>query len=247
MIQAIPNLLLKPPTLIHPTRKRETSKPGTYGNWTPEEDQLLLRLAYETPKKKHWQSMSVHFVGKTPQQIMNRWNKVINPSLVKGNWTPEEDEILTKWINEHGERGWSKVAALLEGRIAKQCRERWMNCLKPDIKKTQWTEEEDNTIIRLQKEMGNKWAQMSQVLVGRTDNQIKNRWNSVLKKRLPSTLLTDTHHSGQENSSISLSDMSEPFFFDFDGNQPNQNDNNDFSFFDSYDDNDWIENDWMSR
>lgn len=169
--------------MLHPTRKREPSKAFQSASWSPEEDNLLRMLMKEIPHKKRWVVMSAHFADKTPQQIMNRWNKVLNPKLVKGNWSKEEDEILTKWVHEHGESGWTKVAAQLPGRIGKQCRERWTNCLKPNIKKTNWTEDEDNLIIQLQAKMGNKWAKMAELIEGRTDNQIKNRWNSVLKKK----------------------------------------------------------------
>ncbi|KAK8870588.1 hypothetical protein M9Y10_008474 [Tritrichomonas musculus] len=171
------------------TRKRMMKMPSS-GKWTPEEDRLLITLVESSPEKKHWQGMAVQFHDKTPQQLMNRWNKVINPSLVKGNWTQEEDEILKEWVNNNGEHFWSKVAAKLPGRIGKQCRERWFNCLKPNIKKSEWTEEEDNKIIELQSTFGNKWAKIAELVEGRTDNQIKNRWNSVLKKKSTSNIPT---------------------------------------------------------
>ncbi|OHT01333.1 r2r3-MYB transcription factor [Tritrichomonas foetus] len=170
--------------ILHPTRKREAKQASIAGAWTHEEDQLLLKLAKDTPNRKHWQAMSSYFKGKTPQQVMNRWNKVINPSLVKGNWSQEEDDILTQWVHDHGEKGWTKVASKLKGRIGKQCRERWVNCLKPGISKAEWTKAEDDTIILLQSTYGNKWAMIAEIIGGRTDNQIKNRWNSVLKKRI---------------------------------------------------------------
>ena len=167
---------------FHPTRKRNRKKASQ--QWTNEEDQLLSYLVQHTSSRMQWQTISIFISGHTPQQIMNRWNKVINPSLVKGSWSKQEDQILTNWVKENGEIHWTKAASLLKGRTGKQCRERWMNCLKPEIRKAEWTPEEDELIIRLQKQIGNKWAKISEKLPGRTDNSVKNRWNSVLKKRL---------------------------------------------------------------
>lgn len=230
--------------LLHPTRKRESSKQFQSASWSLEEDNLLRTLMNEIPSKKRWVTMSSHFVDKTPQQIMNRWNKVLNPQLVKGNWTKEEDEILTQWVHEHGESGWTKIAAQLPGRIGKQCRERWTNCLKPDIKKTNWTEEEDNLIIKLQATLGNKWAKMAEFVEGRTDNQIKNRWNSVLKKKSMKTFKAlektempplDLEYKPFCNDFVALNMM-------FDENQP-------FALSQSCDSfsNDWLEDNWMEK
>ncbi|KAK8864058.1 hypothetical protein M9Y10_011753 [Tritrichomonas musculus] len=107
-------------------------------------------------KKKQWYQIATYFHNKSPQQIMNRWNKVINPSLIKANWSKEEDELIIKWVKEDGERGWTKIAAKLKGRIGKQCRERWINCLNPNIIKTKWTEKEDSIIIEMHEKLGNK-------------------------------------------------------------------------------------------
>ncbi|KAK8866670.1 hypothetical protein M9Y10_009636 [Tritrichomonas musculus] len=178
---------------VYPTRKRyDNFLP--IGNWTKEEDELLQKLISQDSlnvcnennrnKKKQWHQIANYFKDKTPQQIMNHWNKVINPTLVKGNWSREEDQLLIKWVNEHGERGWTKIAAQLPGRVGKQCRERWINCLNPSIRKTEWTEDEDSIIISMQEKIGNKWSKIAEVLPGRSDNQIKNRWNSTLKRRI---------------------------------------------------------------
>lgn len=84
-------------------------------------------------------------------QCLHRWQKVLNPNLVKGPWTKEEDEIVIKLVDKNGPRNWSKIAEYLPGRIGKQCRERWHNHLNPEIKKDRWTEDEDLAIMEAHK------------------------------------------------------------------------------------------------
>ncbi|KAJ4887811.1 Transcription factor MYB34 [Raphanus sativus] len=105
--------------------------------------------------------------------------------IKKGAWTPEEDQKLIAYVQLHGEGGWRTLPekAGLK-RCGKSCRLRWANYLRPDIKRGEFTPEEDDTIIKLHALMGNKWAAIASSLAGRTDNDIKNYWNTNLKKRL---------------------------------------------------------------
>ncbi|XP_040380052.1 transcription factor GAMYB-like isoform X1 [Oryza brachyantha] len=101
----------------------------------------------------------------------------------KGPWTPSEDAILEAYVKKNGQRNWKKLqndTGLL--RCGKSCRLRWMNHLRPTLKKGAFTKEEENKIIRLHYKLGNKWAQMATCLPGRTDNEIKNYWNTRRKK-----------------------------------------------------------------
>lgn len=102
----------------------------------------------------------------------------------KGPWSPAEDLRLITFIRNHGHGNWRhlpKQAGLL--RCGKSCRLRWINYLSPDVKRGNFSEEEEETIIKLHQSLGNKWSKIASYLPGRTDNEIKNVWNTHLKKR----------------------------------------------------------------
>jgi hypothetical protein len=81
-----------------------------------------------------------------------------------------------------GTKKWSHIARQLNGRLGKQCRERYYNHLDQNINKSEWTEDEDEILLETHNELGNRWAEIAKRLPGRTDNAIKNRWNSTLKR-----------------------------------------------------------------
>ncbi|KAG8363746.1 hypothetical protein BUALT_Bualt19G0054300 [Buddleja alternifolia] len=104
--------------------------------------------------------------------------------LKKGPWTSAEDAILVDYVKKHGEGNWNAVQKHSGlSRCGKSCHLRWANHLRPNLKKGAFTSEEEQLIIELHAKMGNKWARMAAHLPGRTDNEIKNYWNTRVKRR----------------------------------------------------------------
>ncbi|XP_020203379.1 transcription factor MYB63 [Cajanus cajan] len=130
----------------------------------------------------------------------------------RGPWSPSEDLKLIAFIQKYGHENWRalpKQAGLM--RCGKSCRLRWINYLRPDVKRGNFTQEEEETIIRLHKALGNKWSKIASCLPGRTDNEIKNVWNTHIKKRKSSN--SSAHESKPKSSITSSSSSSSELFF----------------------------------
>ncbi|KAL1521317.1 hypothetical protein AB1Y20_020984 [Prymnesium parvum] len=123
-----------------------------------------------------------------------------NRTMRKHAWTTQEDETLMRMVHAHGPGRWSQVASHLPGRMGKQCRERWFNHLAPEVRKGAWTAEEDRLIMNSVRELGTKWSSIVKLLPGRSDNAIKNRYYSAIRKaHRQETRAHDVHSQQDEN------------------------------------------------
>lgn len=149
--------------------------------WTKKEDELLKNLVKEFDGA--WTKISSCMIKRTPIQCLQRWTNILKPGLVKGHWSEEEDEILKKWVSSQKNLDFTKCNDIIKGRSGKQCKERWLNVLNPDIVKGNWTKEEDYIIFKLYSKYGGKWNNFTAFFNGsRSENMIKNRFYSSIRR-----------------------------------------------------------------
>ena len=150
--------------------------------WTKEEDELLIALVEEF-EGKGWKKIATFIKERTPIQCLHRWSKILKPGLVKGPWTFQEDKMLINWVNINGSSDFSNCNNVIVGRNSKQCRERWLNVLNPEVIKGDWLIHEDYLIFKLYLTFGGKWIKFVPFFKGlRAENSIKNRFYSTIRR-----------------------------------------------------------------
>ncbi|CAD8191898.1 unnamed protein product [Paramecium octaurelia] len=149
--------------------------------WSTREDNLLKKGIKMCGM--NWIAIAEYVPNRNPNQCAQRWKRLQGQrSRTNQFWNSKEDQLLLQLIQQYGKK-WSKIAQIIKNRNSKQCRNRFVNSLDPNLKQNGFTKEEDQLIYQKYLEYGSKWSQISKFLVGRSDNQIKNRFYNNIRSQ----------------------------------------------------------------
>jgi hypothetical protein len=159
-----------------------------FKKWTAMEDKLLMFVS-RNYGCRNWKAIASHFPGRTQIQCSAHYKR-IKPGYNKGLWSHKEDMQLIKLIKLHG-KNWCKLSKLMINRTGKQIRDRYLNSLDPNLKRSKFTPNEDLLIQKLYKKYGSKWTLIAGKLPGRSGDMIKNRFYSLVKTKGKEKLVLD--------------------------------------------------------
>lgn len=160
-------------------------QPKKWIRWSDGEDIVLKNAVKKYGEDKmDLVSQRIFYNTRDINQCKQRWKKALQPGLVKGKWTKEEDSLVLEMMKASSVPGgggesqtkWSDIAKRLPGRLGEQVKSRWVNHLDPEIRKGVWTKTEMDLLTEAQKELGNKWADIARRIPGRSESSVKNRW-----------------------------------------------------------------------
>ncbi|XP_053337482.1 snRNA-activating protein complex subunit 4 [Clarias gariepinus] len=166
------------------TYQRYISKCFRKRAWTKEEDQVFrdlvdkMRIGSFIP----YTQISYFMEGRDSSQLIYRWTCVLDPSIKKGPWTKEEDQLLLKAVKKYGCKEWWKIRLEVPGRTDNACRDRYLDCLRDDIKRGAWSDEEVELLKQLVEKHGvGKWAKIASEIPNRVDSQCLNKWKWMMQ------------------------------------------------------------------
>ncbi|KAJ2763774.1 hypothetical protein IWQ57_005446, partial [Coemansia nantahalensis] len=147
--------------------------------WTAEEDRLLkIGVRAYGPNTESWPRIALLVPGRTNKSCRKRWFHSLDPSLHKGPWTAEEDELLRERVARFPSQ-WSRVAEGIVGRTDDQCAKRWRESLDPEIDRGKWRPEEDRLLLEKFEELGTQWQKIATFFQGRPGLHCRNRWRKI--------------------------------------------------------------------
>lgn len=186
-----------------------SSRPRERRKWNEEEDTRLRTLVAEwgdqRGKNSNWDKISESMEGRSSKDCRKRWFHSLDPTLRRGRWTPDEDRILIEAYDSLGP-AWNRIAQLIPGRTDDQCSKRYNDVLDPKIKTRlrEWTQDEDDLLMRLFKEEGTQWKIIASRMDGRTGLTCRNRWRKLASTSAPGGTVAAAHsaaHSAAASSS----------------------------------------------